>query len=194
MNLSKPSSRSLFVIITLIIAGPLAAQPAAAKKITICHTGKVTLLDFDKHIDALRAITGRYPQEVLDELIARQKKGGPDFFTSQIAVEEEQTGSGTYDLRNVHGINTAKQYTNLTRWTCEHDDYPIVYFIGFRVRGFSDGAIQVSREPGTVNIVPLKNIDPELKKGTKVRMQDSGKLLCADIATSCIDEIFYDRQ
>ena len=193
MNFSKPSPCSLFVILALIMTVLLSAQPASAKKITICHTGKVKLLDFDKHLDALRAITGRYEKEVPDELIARQKKGGPDFFTSQIAVEEEQTGSGTYDLRNLHGINTAKQYTNLTRWTCEHDDYPIVYFIGFRVRDFADGAID-PREPGTVNIVPLRDIDPELKKGTKVKLQDSGKVLCADIATSCIDEIFYDRQ
>lgn len=194
MHPSKRPSRRAVVTLAFAMAALLSAQPAAAKDVALCHTGKIKLLDFDKHVKVLRGMNGRYPEEVVDELVAQQKKGGPDFFSSQIVIQEQQSGSGTYDLRNLHGINTAKQYTNLTRWTCEADDYPIVYFVGFRVRGFSDGAILVAREPGTVNILPLREIDPELKKRTKVTMQDSGKVLCDDIAASCINGIFHDRQ
>ena len=55
----------------------------------------------------------------------------PDFFSSQVIIQEEQSGSGTFDLRMVHGLSDARHQTNVTVWTCRAKDYPIAYFVGF---------------------------------------------------------------
>jgi hypothetical protein len=55
-------------------------------------------------------------------LIAQALKGGAEFFTSQIIVQEEQSGSGTFDLRLFHGLSTAASYRNVTAWACQADD------------------------------------------------------------------------
>jgi hypothetical protein len=135
----------------------------------------------------------RYSKEDIDGLVAQERKGGPKFFSSQVIVQEEQSGSGTFDLRNVHGLSDAKHYTNVTAWTCQAEDYPIVYFVGFRVRKIADGTIFVSREKTTVNVISLKAIDPDLDKHTKVKLFKSGKVLCDDIGKGCAPEIFYER-
>jgi hypothetical protein len=61
------------------------------------------------------------------------------------------------------------------------------------VTAISGGAILVSREKGTVNIISLKKLDPGLDKHTSVRDFDSHAVLCQDIATGCIKAIFYGR-
>ena len=75
----------------------------------------------------------------IDELIERQRKGGPEFFSSQIIVQEQLSGSGTYDLRIFHGLSKPKYYRNVTAWDCQAADFPIVYFVGFRVRKIENG-------------------------------------------------------
>lgn len=168
-----------------------AASAARADKIALCHAGVVTLVPFAKHVKFLRS-SKRYTAEDVAELVARQRKGGPDFFSSQIIVQEEVSGSGTFDLRRIHGLETAK-YRNVTAWACEADDYPITYFVGFRVREIEDGVIAVSREKDIVNVISLKTLDPDLKNHLQVKMKDSGEPLCRDLAEGCIDRIFYDR-
>ena len=66
-------------------------------------------------IEHLRALK-RYTPEQIDALIARNRKGGPEFFSSQIIVQENASGSGTFDLRQTHGLNDAT-YRNVTAWT-----------------------------------------------------------------------------
>jgi hypothetical protein len=65
----------------------------------------------------------------------------PEFFSSQIVVQEELTGSGTFDLHIIHGLSGTKYYRNVTAWDCQRADFPIVYFIGFRVRKIENGTI-----------------------------------------------------
>ena len=135
----------------------------------------------------------RYSRQNVAELVAQQKKGGSAFFSSQVIVQGEPSGSGTFDLRTWHGLNDARDYHNVTPWTCEAEDYPIVYFVGFRVRAVSATAISVSREQGTVNVISLKAIDEELEKHIKVNVFESDKVLCDDLAKGCSREIFYER-
>ncbi len=78
-------------------------------------------------------------------------------------------------------------------WRCKSTDYPVAYFVGFKVRQITGQTILVSREKGTVNIISLKTIDPHLDKTTSVKDADSHAMLCADIATGCIKTIFYGR-
>ena len=171
------------------------AVPSAAfagEKIPLCHAGVVDLLSFVDHVQKLRGMS-RYSREDVDGLVAQQRKGGPSFFSSQVIVQDEQSGSGTFDLRTVHGLNDAKHYRNVTSWTCQHEDYPIVYFVGFRVRNISDNTIFVSREKGVVNVISLKALDANLEKHVKVRSFEGDKVLCGDIGAGCIAEIFYER-
>jgi hypothetical protein len=167
----------------------LSAASAEEMKIDLCHAGVVDLLSFPDHLNKLRGMT-RYSREDIDGLVAQERKGGPDFFSSQVIVQEEQSGSGTFDLRMTHGLSDAKHYTNVTAWTCQAKDYPIAYFVGFRVRRIADGTIFVSREKTVVNVISLKAIDPE---PIKVRTFDSDKVLCDDINKGCIERIFYER-
>ena len=164
----------------------------AAEKIPLCHTGMVKLRSFADHVKMLRGMT-RYSRQNIAELVAQQKKGGSGFFSSQVIVQGEPSGSGTFDLRTWHGLNDARQYTNLTPWTCEAEDYPIVYFVGFRVREISGTTISVSREEGTVNVLQLKTIDEDLEKHVKVKLFESEKVLCDDLVKGCDRGIFYER-
>ena len=175
----------------LTVSLPTAAA-AAEMKIKLCHAGIVDLPGFPAHVKKLRGMT-RYSKEDIDDLAAQARNGGPDFFSSQVIVQEEQSGSGTFDLRMVHGLSDAKHYTNVTAWTCKAEDYPIVYFVGFRVRKIADGAIYVSREKTIVNVISLKAIDPDLNKKIKVRTFEGGKVLCDDIGQGCVAEVFYER-
>jgi hypothetical protein len=163
---------------------------AAEDKVILCHAGLITLPSFAQHIANLRKAK-RYSAEDIDALIARNRKGGPEFFSSQIIVQENPSGSGTYDLRLVHGLSDAT-YRNVTAWACEGEDYPIVYFVGFRVRKIEDGAIFVSREKDVVNVISLKALDPKLDKHIKVKLTESDKILCQDIGDRCDAGIFHD--
>lgn len=183
----------------LILAACLAAavlvppSTAPAGTIALCHAGLITLGSFDQLIKEMRASKRDEPKDI-DALVARARKGGPEFFSSQIIIQEEQSGSGTFDLRRTHGLSSAKSYRNVTTWACEADDYPIVYFVGFRVREIADGSITVSREKDIVNVISLHALDPELKKQLQVKMQDSNEILCRDLGQGCIDRIYYDRE
>src|SRR5262249_35995822 len=78
-----------------------ASTVAAQQKISICHAALVELASFDKHVNDIRA-SKRYEPEQIEGLIANQQKYGPDFFTSQIFIQEEQSGSTYFDLRMFH--------------------------------------------------------------------------------------------
>jgi hypothetical protein len=173
---------------------PTAISPAMAaeEKIALCHAGLIKLTNFAKHIKLLRGYKARGYD--IDGLIEDQRKGGPEFFSSQIIVQENQSGSGTYDLRNFHGLSEPQYYRNVTAWDCKVEEFPIVYFIGFRVRKIEDGTIFVSREKDIVNVISLKTLDPSLDKHIKVQLFEGTKVLCPDIATECDQHIFYDRR
>jgi hypothetical protein len=173
----------------LIAAG--APSGAWADKIAICHAGLVTLVPFSQHSKALRGSPRDNPGD-LEELIARARKGGREFFNSQIIVQEEPSGSGSFDLRRIHGLLSAK-YRNITAWACEPDDYPIVYFVGFRVRKIEDRTISVSREKDIVNVISLHTLDPDLDKHLRVMLIERDEVLCEDLGKACINRIFYDR-
>jgi hypothetical protein len=191
----------------LAIAAVAAAIPLGAHaegKFKICHGGTLTLLSFNDHIANLRTFK-RYEPETIEALIKAQRKGGPEFFSQQIAYQSEVSGSGTYDLRTWHGIYDSKNYLNVTTWTCDGEDYPIVYFVGFRVQEAADGVISVDRQKGVVNVISLKGVaatpdgpikvkiaksDKDTDKG---KATDSGKVICEDIAKACVPEVFYDN-
>jgi len=165
----------------------------AEDKIALCHAGLITLPTFEQHIKELREAR-RYEREEIDALIARQRKGGPDFFSSQIIIQESPSGSGTFTLRQFHGLSgAATKYRNVTAWACAGDDYPIAYFVGFRVRQIEGDTILVSREKDVVNVISLKALDANLDKHISVKIFEGNKVLCRDIGAGCDPGIFYDR-
>jgi hypothetical protein len=172
----------------------LATQTAmAADAIPFCATGTMTMGPFDEHIAEIQK-ANRYEKADIDELIAEQKAGGPDFFSTQVVIKEEQSGSGDFDLHLFQGFSDPQaKYNVVEKWHCEHDDYPVAYFVGFKVKAISGGAILVTREKGTVNVISLKKIDPDLDKHTSVKDFKSHAVLCQDIAEGCIKTIFYGR-
>jgi hypothetical protein len=172
----------------------LKAPPAlAADTIDFCATGTMTMGPFDEHIAEIRK-ANRYEKADIDELIAEQKAGGPDFFSTQVVIKEEQSGSGDFDLHLFQGFSDPKaKYNVKMEWRCKSVDYPVAYFVGFKVRQITGQSILVSREKDTVNIISLKTIDPDLDKPTSVRDADNQATLCNDIATGCIKTIFYGR-
>lgn len=108
-------------------------------------------------------------------------------------VQEEQSGSGTFDLRMVHGLSDARHYTNAHGLDLPGEGLSNRLFRRVRVRRSADGTIVVSREKTTVNVISLKAIDAELNNQTKVRVFDGDKMLCDDIGKGCIAGIFYER-
>jgi len=168
--------------------------PAIAQQgIHFCATGTMTMGPFDAHIAEIQK-ANRYEKADIDELIAEQKAGGPDFFSTQVVIKEEQSGSGDFDLHLFQGFSDPQaKYSVVEKWHCEHDDYPVAYFVGFKVKEIKDGAILVSREKGTVNVISLKKLDPDLDKHTSVKDFTSHAVLCQDIAEGCIKTIFYGR-
>jgi len=180
----------------LFAAAVTVSSPAIAEehKISICHAGLVEFASFDKHLNDIRA-SKRYEPEQINGLIASRRKYGPDFFTSQIFIQKEQSGSTQFDLRMFHGLWGAAKYRNVTGWDCLSEDYPIVYFVGFRVREIAeDGTIMVTREKDIVNVISLKTLDPKLDKHTKVMIFQGDKVLCEDIGKGCDLAIFYSRE
>jgi hypothetical protein len=169
------------------------SQLAAEEQLLICHAGLITVPSFAQHIADLHAAK-RFDEDRIEKLIARQKKGGADFFSSQVVIQEQISASGTYDLRLFHGLSGPHtKYRNLTGWACDQEDYPIVYFVGLRVREIRDGSIQVSREKDVVNIISLKRLNPRLDTRTTIELFQDGRILCSDIRTTCIDAVLYDR-
>jgi hypothetical protein len=184
-------------LLPIVLAGCVfnLASPSAmaADTIDFCATGTMTMGPFDEHIAEIRK-ANRYENADTDELIAEQKAGGPDFFSTQVVIKEEQSGSGDFDLHLFQGFPDPQAKYNVTmEWRCKSADYPVAYFVGFKVRQITGQTILVSREKGTVNIISLKTIDPGLDKPTSVKDADNHAVLCADIATGCIKTIFYGR-
>jgi hypothetical protein len=191
MRLNKSTPWLRFAAICGCVFSFSAPPAAAATKIKYCATGSMTLGSFAAHIAEIRKVN-RYSQEDIDKLIADEKAGGPEFFSSQVVVKEEQSGSGDYDLHLFQGYSDPDAtYHVRMKWACGHDDYPVAYFVGFRVREIRDGAIYVSRQKDTVNIISLKTLDPDLDRHTRVRDFRTRAVLCDDIAKGCIKEIFY---
>jgi hypothetical protein len=187
------SSLRLLAAAALIASVTAAPARADQQKFALCHAGLVKLAPFEQHLKNMRELK-RYSKEQIDELIARNRKGGPEFFSSQIVLKEEPSGSGTYDLQVVHGLSDAASYRNITAWTCNGpEDYPIVYFVGFRVRKIEDNTIFVSREPDVVNVISLHELDPKLDKPLAVKLEEGKKLLCEDVNKRCDAGIFYDN-
>ena len=184
-------------LLPIVIAGyaiNLAAPSARAEdNIAMCSSGTIKLGSFTQHILELRR-AHRYEPKEIDKLAADERAGGPDFFSSQVVVKQEQSGSGTFDLNLFQGFSDPQaKYQSVEKWHCEHDDYPLAYFVGYKVSGISDGAILVTRENGTVNVISLKKIDPNLDKQTSVRDFASHAVLCQDLAKGCVKTIFYGR-
>jgi hypothetical protein len=186
-------------VLRLLAAGALIAGTAVAparadeQKFGLCHAGLIKLPDFEQHIKYMRGLK-RYSDEDLNALIARNRKGGPEFFSSQIVLKEEPSGSGTYDLRVVHGIFDAADYRNITAWTCNGpEDFPIVYFVGFRVLKIEDNTIYVARDKGLVNVISLHELDAKLDHPLAVKLEDGKKVLCEDVNKRCDAGIFYDN-
>ncbi len=192
MNIPFPGLRRLAAA-ALVACWAAAPAHADEQKFALCHAGLITLAPFVQHIEKMRA-ANRYDKDQIDELIARNRKGGPDFFSSQIVIKEEPSGSGTFDLRMVHGLTDATSYRNITAWTCNApEDYPIVYFVGFRVRKIEDNTIYVSREKDVVNVISLHELDPKLDRPLAVKLEESKKVLCEDVNKRCDAGIFYDN-
>jgi hypothetical protein len=194
MSFSNAKSRSWLLVAIAGFGLAAAAQPAmAAVNAKICTTGTITLGPFSEHIAEISKLK-RYEPAQINKLVADQKAGGPDFFSTQVVIKEEQSGSGDFDLNMFQGFSDPKtKYQPQVKWACEHDDYPVAYFVGFRVTDIRDGAIYVSPQKGAVNVISLKTIDPELNKHTSVRDAQSHAVLCADIGAGCIKTIFYGR-
>jgi hypothetical protein len=185
-----------------VLAGTLAAafvlaatQTAFAEhSFKMCASGTIVLGSFADHLADLRK-SDRYPADDVDDLEKKARQGGPEFFSSQVVIKEQQSGSGTFDLNKFQGFSDPKaEYSRVTKaWNCAAADYPIAYFVGFKVREIRDGAIMVSREKGTMNVISLSKIDPELEKHTQVKVFHRDAVLCKDIGAGCIDSIFYGR-
>jgi hypothetical protein len=177
--------------VALFLAAPQTAFGHAWK---VCASGTITLGSFGDHVAELRKSI-RYPAEDIDDLEKKARQGGPEFFSSQVVIKEEVSGSGDFDLNKFQGFSDPQAHYRRVKkaWNCAPEDYPIAYFVGFKVREIRDGAIFVSREKGTVNVISLKKLDPELEKHTQVRVFRSDAVLCKDIGAGCIDSIFYGR-
>jgi hypothetical protein len=186
--------RRLLLIAIAGCALDLTMQTAmAAETIKYCSTGTITMGPFDAHIAEIRKAK-RYEAADIDELIAEQKVGGPGFFSTQVVVKEEQSGSGDFDLNMFQGFSDPQ--ANLKsdmKWSCTSVDYPVAYFVGFKVKEIGNGTILVTPEKGTVNVISLKTLDPNLDKHTKVQDSQSHAVLCDDIAKGCIKTIFYGQ-
>jgi hypothetical protein len=83
-------------LLPIVLAGcafNLMAPPAmAADTIDFCATGTMTMGPFDAHIAEIRK-ANRYEKADINELIAEEKAGGPDFFSTQVVIKEEQSGA-----------------------------------------------------------------------------------------------------
>jgi len=184
------------LLVTAVCAASLACAPARAddeQKISLCHAGLIKFASFETHLKAVRDARRYEPNEIA-ALIAHHSKYGADYATAQIVVQDQISGSGTFSLRLYHGLSSAESYRNVTAWACQREDYPIVYFVGYRVREIAKDTIFVSREKDIVNVISLKNLDPKVDKHLKVQIFQGDKVLCQDLGSKCEPEIFHDHQ
>ncbi len=87
---------------------------------------------FSQHIVELRK-SNRFAKEEIDKLISDERNGGPEFFSSQVVIKGEQSGSGDFDLNLFQGFSDQQaKYRTAKKWSCQSDDYPVVYFVGFK--------------------------------------------------------------
>jgi hypothetical protein len=170
------------------IASLTSTRAVADEKITICHAALINLPSFERHIADLHQAK-RYEPDEIEKLVARKRTGGAEFFTSQIMFQEHASGSGTYDLRLFHGLSGPySKYRNITPWACTADDYPIAYFVGFRVQDAQESQILVARERAVVSVVSLK----KLSKPVVIKAVENGRILCEDVAFGCVKGIWFD--
>jgi hypothetical protein len=181
---------------TLAMALFLAATQTAFAEhaFKMCASGSITLGSFEDHVAELRK-SDRYPADDVDDLEKKARQGGLEFFSSQVVIKEQQSGSGTFDLNKFQGFSDPNAHYSRVKkaWSCAAADYPIAYFVGFKVREIRDGAILVSREKGTMDVISLRKLDPELSTHMQVKVFHSDAVLCKDIGAGCIDSIFYGR-
>jgi hypothetical protein len=183
----------ILIFIVAHILGLPAQAALAGEAFKICSSGSITLGSFEDHVAELRK-SSRYTAEDIDDLERKQRQGGPEFFSSQIVIKQEQSGSGDFDLNLFQGFSDPQaKYRSLKAWDCAAADYPVAYFIGFKVREIRNGVIFVSREKGAVNVISLKGLDPDLEKHTRVKVFHSDSVLCRDIGAACIGTVFYGR-
>jgi hypothetical protein len=214
-NLQRIAGMLLAIVVAFLAAYPFSLRSTSrpsepddlytnAEKIPLCHAGLIELESFAEHVKRLRGMAANRGYDV-DQLIEDQRKGGPDFFSSQIIVQDFQSGSGKFDLDQFHGFSDAKDYRNVTAWNCQPADYPIAYFVGFRVRKIEKGTIFVSRDKGIVNVISLNALGvcsfdskddgcDDSSLNIKVRLLEGGEVLCPDIATECDQSIFYSHE
>jgi len=185
---------SAILLVMAAVAFAFAMRPAvAAETFKMCSSGTITLGSFKDHIAEIRK-SSRYGKAGIDDLVKRERQGGAEFFSSQIVIKEEQSGSGDFDLNLFQGYSDPNaKYQSVLKWNCNGSDYPVAYFVGFKVSEIRDGAIFVSRAKGIVNVISLKDLDPDLNKHTKVRVFGAGAVLCDDIGAGCVKTIFYGR-
>lgn len=185
--------RLLFALFFAVLAFAPPAQ--AADAIKFCTIGHMTFGSFADHVAFIKK-ANRYDKKEIDDLIKQQKAGGPDFFSTQVVIKSEQSGSGDFDLHMFQGhSDPGTTFKPDQEWACGHDDYPVAYFIGFKVEAVADHAITVSRSKGLVNVISIKSIDPDLKAHTRVVEARGNNVLCKDIdsdsSPGCIPQIFY---
>jgi hypothetical protein len=185
--------RLLFAFFFAVLA--FAPSARAADAIKFCTIGHMTFGSFADHIAFIKK-ANRYDKKEIDDLIKQQKAGGPDFFSTQVVIKSEQSGSGDFDLHMFQGhSDPGTTYKPDQDWACGHDDYPVAYFIGFKVEAVADQTISVSRSKGLVNVISIKSIDPDLKAHTRVVEAGGNNVLCKDIDADsnpgCVSQIFY---
>jgi hypothetical protein len=88
MTITNVATIARLLFGAVLAAGSIMHSPAvvAEDKIVLCHAGLVELPRFAQHIANLRK-KKRYSDDDLEQLIARNRKGGPAFFSSQIIVQ-----------------------------------------------------------------------------------------------------------
>ena len=104
----------LLIVLAGCVFNLISPSAMAADTIDFCATGTMTMGPFDEHIAEIRK-ANRYEKADIDELIAEQKAGGPDFFSTQVVIKEEQSGSGDFDLHLFQGFSDPQAKYNVTR-------------------------------------------------------------------------------
>ena len=155
----------------------------------MCSSGTITLGSFKDHIREIRK-SSRYGKAGIDDLVKRERQGGAEFFF--LADRHQGRAIGLRRLRPQSLPETIPIRTpnirSVLKWNCNGSDYPVAYFVGFKVSEIRDGAIFVSRAKGIVNVISLKDLDPDLNKHHQVTVFDAaGAVLCDDIwQTGCV--------
>src|SRR5205814_863215 len=135
-------------------------------KIALCYGRLVTLPALEQHLHDLRA-SRRYEPAQIGSLHCTQPQGRARILFLADLYPGGGFRSRTFRLRLFHGLVNAN--TPQRSGTCGREDYPIVYFVGSRVRTIESGTIEVSREKEVVNVISLKDLAPALVSGCASR-------------------------